>query len=281
MPGLTSVLVIPPLLLALTVAAPAASCPPTAAPTVIATAVWDGAESGVDLTDPRMKEIAMRIVSSAENSSLDWRAQYGYIEDIDDDRGYTAGIVGFCSGTGDMLDLVELYTKRRPRNVLARYLPALRRVNGSDSHSGLGSKFVKAWKTAARDSAFQRAQEDERDRVYFNPAVAWAKKDGLRALGQFVYFDAIIMHGDGDDPESFGAIRKNALKKARPPARGGDETAYLNAFLDARKKAMRAEAAHEDTSRVDTAQRVFLRNGNLDLDPPLRWKVYGDPYRIE
>ncbi|WP_204017806.1 chitosanase, partial [Sphaerimonospora thailandensis] len=115
----------------------------------------------------------------------------------------------------------------------------------------------------------------------FNPVVARAKKDGLRALGQFIYFDAIIMHGDGDDPESFGAIRKNALKKAEPPARGGDETAYLNAFLDARKKAMRAEAAHEDTSRVDTAQRVFLRNGNLDLDPPLRWKVYGDPYRID
>ncbi|WP_204018995.1 chitosanase, partial [Sphaerimonospora thailandensis] len=168
MPGLTSVLVLPPVLLALIVAAPAASCPPTAAPTaaptVVATAVRDGAESGVDLTDPRKKEIAMRIVSSAENSSLDWRAQYGYIEDIDDDRGYTAGIVGFCSGTGDMLDLVELYTKRKPRNVLAEYLPALRRVNGSDSHSGLGSKFVKAWKRAVKDRVFQRAQEDERDR---------------------------------------------------------------------------------------------------------------------
>lgn len=47
----------------------------------------------------------MKLVSSAENSSLDWKAQYKYIEDIGDGRGYTAGIIGFSSGTGDMLDL--------------------------------------------------------------------------------------------------------------------------------------------------------------------------------
>jgi Glycosyl hydrolase family 46 len=43
---------------------------------------------------------------------------------------------------------------------------------------------------------------------------------------------------------------------------------------------MKREAAHTDTSRVDTAQRVFLRNGNLDLSLPLFWQVYGDTYYI-
>ncbi|MFE2103913.1 chitosanase, partial [Streptomyces sp. NPDC059468] len=33
------------------------------------------------LDDPAKKETAMRLVSSAENSSLDWKAQYKYIED--------------------------------------------------------------------------------------------------------------------------------------------------------------------------------------------------------
>jgi chitosanase len=28
-------------------------------------------------------------------------------------------------------------------------------------------------------------------------------------------------------------------------------------------------------------QRVFLANDNLDVDPPLNWKVYGDPYSID
>ncbi|GHJ47739.1 hypothetical protein Cs7R123_50810 [Catellatospora sp. TT07R-123] len=234
----------------------------------------------VDLTDPHKKDIAMQLVSSAENSSLNWRAQYAYIEDIGDGRGYTAGIIGFCSGTGDMLDLVELYTSRVPNNVLAKYLPALRAVDGTSSHSGLDPNFPADWARAAQDAAFKKAQDDERDRVYFNPAVSRAKSDGLRALGQFIYYDAIVMHGDGGDPESFSSIRANALKKAKPPSQGGNETTYLNAFLDARRVAMLAEEAHSDTSRVDTEQRVFLQQGNLDLDPPLSWHVYGDPYYI-
>ncbi|MGW3107614.1 chitosanase [Streptomyces sp. NPDC001100] len=234
----------------------------------------------VGLDDPAKKEIAMQLVSSAENSSLNWKAQYKYIEDIGDGRGYTAGIIGFCSGTGDMLDLVQLYATRKPGNVLAKYLPALRSVNGTDSHSGLDPNFPKDWRTAAQDTVFQQAQNDERDRVYFNPAVSQGKTDGLRALGQFTYYDAIVMHGDGDDPTSFRNIRARALRSAKPPARGGNETTYLNAFLDARVWAMKQEEAHSDTTRVDTEQRVFLRNGNLDLDPPLSWKVYGDSYHI-
>ncbi|MFF4342030.1 chitosanase [Kitasatospora sp. NPDC001540] len=236
--------------------------------------------ASVGLDDPAKKEIAMELVSSAENSSLDWKAQYKYIEDIGDGRGYTAGIIGFCSGTGDMLELVQHYTDLKPGNVLAKYLPALEKVNGTDSHSGLGSAFVSAWKTAAKDTVFQRAQNDERDRVYFNPAVKQAKADGLRALGQFVYYDAIVMHGPGSSSDSFGGIRAAAMKKAKTPAQGGDEATYLNAFLDARKVIMKQEEAHADTSRVDTEQRVFLNAKNFDLNPPLKWKVYGDPYQI-
>ncbi|GAA4874230.1 chitosanase [Kitasatospora terrestris] len=238
------------------------------------------AVAAVGLDDAKKKEIAMELVSSAENSSLDWKAQYKYIEDIKDGRGYTAGIIGFCSGTGDMLDLVEHYTDLEPGNVLAKYLPALRKVNGTESHSGLGSAFTRDWATAAKDSVFQKAQNDERDRVYFNPAVKQAKADGLRALGQFAYYDAIVMHGPGDSSDSFGGIRKAAMKKARTPAQGGDEAAYLKAFLDARKVVMKQEEAHADTSRVDTEQLVFLNAKNFDLNPPLKWKVYGDPYQI-
>ncbi|MFJ7493750.1 chitosanase [Streptomyces sp. NPDC097727] len=244
------------------------------------TALAPQAAAATGLDDPAKKEIAMQLVSSAENSSLNWKAQYKYIEDIDDGRGYTAGIIGFCSGTGDMLDLVELYTQRKPGNVLAKYLPALRKVNGTDSHSGLDPNFTKDWATAASDSAFKQAQNDERDRVYFNPAVKQGKADGIGTLGQFAYYDAIVMHGDGGDSTSFSSIRKRALTKAKPPAQGGNEVTYLNAFLDARVWAMQQEEAHSDTSRVDTAQRVFLKKGNLNLDPPLDWKVYGDSYHI-
>jgi chitosanase len=257
---------------------PSHSASPSPRPT---TSTSTGTGGHVDLTDPHKKEIAMELVSSAENSSLNWKAQYSFISDIGDGRGYTAGIIGFCSGTTDMLELVQLYTDRKPGNVLAKYLPALRKVNGSDSHAGLDPTFTTDWKTAAKDPVFQQAQNDERDRVYFNPAVNQAKADGLRALGQFIYYDAIVMQGPGSDPASFGGVRAAAMKHAKTPAQGGNEVTYLNAFLDARKVAMKTDPAHQDTSRVDTEQRVFLSNGNLDLNPPLHWKVYGDPYSID
>ncbi|MFC7277471.1 chitosanase [Paractinoplanes rhizophilus] len=222
------------------------------------------------------KETALELVSSAENSTLSWRHSYGYIEDLGDGRGYTAGIVGFCSGTSDMLAVVTEYTRRKPGNVLTPYVSALRTVDGSDSHAGLDPGFVAAWKAAASDPVFQKVQEDERDRMYFRPAVRLARADGLRALGQFAYFDAAVMHG----VSGLRGIRQHALSTAKSPAQGGDEIAYLDAFLDARVREMRTEEAHSDTTRVDTAQRQFLRRGNLDLTGPLTWEVYGDRYRI-
>jgi chitosanase len=233
-----------------------------------------------DLATPAGRDVAMQLVSSAENSSLDWRAQYGYLEDIGDDRGYTGGLVGFTSGTGDMLRLVEDYTAAEPENPLAAFLPALRTVDGSASHDGLGAPFESAWAEAASDPAFQKAQDHLVDTMYFGPAVLRAKKDGLGALGQFIYYDAMVMHGPGSDHASFGGIRAAAMKKAETPAEGGDETAYLNAFLDQRVKVMKEEAAHDDVSRVSTEQRLFLQRGDLSLTPPLRWKTYGDPYEI-
>jgi chitosanase len=229
-----------------------------------------------NLADPAKKEIALQLVSSAENSSLNWRGQYAYLEDIHDGRGYTGGLVGFTSGTGDMLQLVRSYTRLDHHNPLARFRPALGRADGTESHRGLGPRFVRAWKRAARDATFRSAQRRLRDRLYFDPAVALATSDGLNALGQFVYFDAAVVHG----MDGLAGIRHRAMATAPTPSAGADETAYLDAFLDERDVEMRKEAAHEDVSRVESAQRRFLHEGNLDLHTPLAWSVYGDPYEI-
>ena len=228
----------------------------------------------------------MQLVSCAENSSLDWKAQYAYIEynvegNEKENRGYTAGIIGFTSKTHDMLELVEYYDKIAPANLLATYLPVLRKVDGTSSRTGLGKTFERAWKLAGQDPKFREAQDHERDCTYFNPAVEAAQLDNLHALGQFIYYDAIVMHGPGDGATSFGGIRTTAMKNALPPAKGGDEIVYLNSFLDSRKAAMLTEQAHNDTSRVDTMQRKFVRDGNLNLDLPLQFKVYGDSFTID
>ena len=215
------------------------------------------------LFDPGRKQIALELLSGAENGTLDWRTRYGSIEDTGDGRGYTAGIVGFCSGTSDMLALVAEYTRREPHNRLARYLPALRTVDGSDSHAGLDPGFPAAWRSAALDPVFQKAQEDQRDIMYFRPAVTMAMGDGLRALGQFAYLDAAVVHG----LSGLRAIRAAALRATPSPVLGGDETAYLSAFLDAQ--------VDQAQGGVDGEQRALLRAGNLDLDTPLTWQADG------
>ena len=77
-----------------------------------------------------------------------------------------------------------------------------------------------------------------------------------------------------------GRGRSEDIRIAVPRVANGDETAWLSAFLDARVREMRTEEAHSDVTRVETAQRVFLKNGNLDLNAPLTWKVYGDRFTI-
>ena len=124
----------------------------------------DPAATPAGLRDPAKKEIAMQLVSAGENSSLDWKAQYGYIEynvenDDDENRGYTGGIVGFTSRTHDMLELVRYYDRISPNNPLTRFLPALEEVDGTSSRSGLGDPFIEAWEAAAEtDPKFRDAQ---------------------------------------------------------------------------------------------------------------------------
>ena len=250
-------------------AATAPAAPPSTLPAVVP-----------GLNAPAKKEITMQLVSAAENSSLDWKAQYAYIEynvehNARENRGYTAGIIGFTSRTHDMLTMVELYDELAPNNVLSKYLPALKKVDGTPATDGLGKAFERDWQAAAADPKFREAQDRERDRTYFDPAVALAQADGLHELGQFAYYDAAVMHG------SCKPIRAAAMRKAKTPAQGGDETVYLNTFLDARVVAMKREEAHGDVSRVETAQRVFLRQGNLTLTLPLKFATYGDAYTIE
>ncbi|HET9381123.1 MAG TPA: chitosanase, partial [Streptomyces sp.] len=223
---------------------------------------------------------AQRILASAENSTLRWRETYGSVEDLGDGVGYTAGIVGFCTGTHDLLALVERYTKAHPGNALAAYLPALRAVDGTDSHEGLDPGFPAAWRAESEKPAFRAAQETERDRVYFGPAVRLAKLDGLGTLGQFVYYDAMVFHGPDTGPDGFYGLREEALRRAKAPGDGGGEKKFLTAFLDVRRAAMLERRPGADTSRIDTAQRRFLREGNLTLATPLTWRMYGETYRV-
>lgn len=243
--------------------------------------------SAVAVTPAPVARTVLALVSTAENSTTNWESAYTYIEDIKDGRGYTAGIVGFCSGTGDMLELVTYYNKTNPNNPLSKYLPNLVKINNAAyskrpamSHSLLGTPFVTAWHASAKLPGFQAAQRHERDRVYWNPAVALATRDGLHPLGLYIYYDISVNHGPGNDSESFGGIVAGVQKKGiLPPSKGGDEITYLLAVAAARNKVLKSWDDYQTDGRSG-AIATFLKAKNLNLALPVTWKMYGETFTL-
>jgi chitosanase len=260
----------------------------------IAVAHWfspDGSGGGGlgDPRDPRLsltadaerKYRAAQITSTFENSTLE--LQYDYVENIGDGRGITAGRAGFTSATGDLLLLVRRYSEAEPGNILAPYIPALEAVNGTDSEEGLDG-FAEAWAEAAEDPDFRHLQDRLVDELYFFPAMTMAADVGVQTpLGQMIIWDTMIQHGAGGNHGTW-AIIKETREKVGPV--GQDESAWLDAFLDARLRhllrmypATTKNADVSSQSRVD-ALRSLLQEENLALEPPLTWEVYGDRFKV-
>jgi chitosanase len=228
---------------------------------------------------------ADRLINVFENGVLD--NQYDYIANLKDGRGYTAGRAGFCTGCGDLLQVVEDYTTKEPSNALAKYLPELRRLKsaGSDSVAGLKG-FVTAWRNAASDQVFRDTQDREMDIMYFVPAVDYAKSMNWQSsLALVVLYEAGIQHGYDDDPDGIPAMLQEAIAKA---ARSGrkDESTVLHDFLNIRRAHLVYSTAaetraewHESVGRADTMLDIFA-SGNFNFIGPLNVEPFGESFVI-
>lgn len=234
-------------------------------------------------SNPHKVLVAQMLVGSAEYSTVQWEdkvgALYYNVEGSEVlNRGYTGGIIGFTSKTSSMSELVRRYVERQPyRNPLAPYVAPLEAVNGTPDTTGLGPGFEQAWREAGQDPVFREVQLELAHEWYLAPALKMASQDGLRSLGQFAYYDAMIHHGES----GFRTIHLRALEHATPPSSGGEEADWLEAFFSAREEYMLLEVSPSTATRVSTAQRGLLADGELELRAPLRWEIYGDAYALE
>ncbi len=278
---------------------------PTGAGTVIGSAAalsWvpGSTPSGAtDIRHPMFQEMAYRFTSTAENSTTDWTTSFSYIQDILDGRGYTGGIVGFTSATGDMLALVEHYIELKPSsNVLAPFLSGLQAttaygdtvddaeygVDGGGASdiaaSELGSAFLSAWATASADPVFRRAQSDLRRSMYWEPALAAAIADGVGAMGLGLYYDTSVNHGPGaagSGDGSFDDIRSRTT--GTKPASGGNQRTWLRNFISVRSAVLTEWGDNPSDGRVAAWQAQtqpttpnYMWTGNVS------WSMYGDPF---
>ena len=224
---------------------------------------------------------AEQITTYFENGTVDFK--YDYIENLNDGRGFTAGRVGFCSGTGDLIQVVSRFCKRvrAPADKICSYLPRLNQINAqflknkdpNPDVTGLDG-FEEAWRASASNLVFREVQDEMVNELYLFPALDHAKKIGIRsALGKAILYDTMIMHGDelsgasAKDGTSALIKRTNALLKFN----GKNEIEWLNKFLDVRRADLQNpynHATQEEWSpnvwRVDELRKLFDYDLNLD-----------------
>ncbi len=226
------------------------------------------------------KTIAMMddITAVFEYSALS--PQYGNIENDDDGCGWTAGWIGFCTATGDMLDLVKHYNSVKPGNVLQKYTPTLQKLADaeSDSVKELGTKFPADWKTAAKDPVFTQAQLEIGHGMYLDPALAMAGKIGVKTnLGVENLFDTGLMMGpgSGDCDGMPKIVKETTAAVGGTPATGKDEKAWFKTYNQIRVKHMKKPCTPgrehdwpDAVDRVDALQKLY-DDGKQDLRAPL------------
>ncbi|MFE3770257.1 chitosanase [Streptomyces sp. NPDC059122] len=206
--------------------------------------------------------------------------QYAYIADLHDGCGYTAGWIGFCSQSGDMLGLVKAYNAAAPRNVLAKYTTVLQRLadSGSEDTGALGGAFVRDWKKAAQDPVFRRVQIQVGHDTYLTPAMKLSAQEGVKSeLGRENLFDTALMMGQGsDDCDGMVKIAHETDKVlGGNPASGVDEARWLARFNTVRQEHLKHPCTpgrqNDWPQAVDRSQALqeLADRGEWDLKAPL------------
>ncbi|RKP08232.1 glycoside hydrolase [Thamnocephalis sphaerospora] len=224
-------------------------------------------------------DMAQRITSVFENG--DTAEHFDYVENLGDGRGFTCGVVGFTTGTGDALTVIEEYTIKKKNNPLAVYLPELRRISKLDTCdkgradvSKLGD-YAKAWKTAAKDPLFSAVQRDVVRGMYLDPARRFAKKANIASpFGIAIFYDTIIQHGwQLVEPD----INLQRLMELTGPRGSRTEAKYLSDFLTTRRRMLCCYPDNiwpESASRAADLQGV-LKTNNMELKGPIKLQAAG------
>jgi chitosanase len=228
-----------------------------------------------------LKTVCLQLTTTCENSSTTF--DYNYAENIGDGRGITFGIIGFTTGTYDGNQLIKYYTQLNPNNSLAKYIPALDKIDTgkhdsegkSDDLTGL-ENFISDVQ-ACRDPLFKQAQLYELDKLYWDPAVKLANSIGAKNnLTLAFIYDTCVNHG-ADGAKDYINTVKGQL--GGTPASGVDENEFLSKFMEYRYDDL-ADDDPQGKNRVN-AFRKLLTNGNIDLKTPFEFTVYRDTYKID
>ena len=227
---------------------------------------------GLPPLDPVAAALAARIKAISNIFEVGGpQADYRYVEDLGDGRGYTVTNYGFCTSTGEVAELINLYLTVVPDSPLKRYLPLM---PPAVDNEGTPEGFPADWHREVDAGRLAAVCDEEADRLFYRPAMKAAAAAGVHSpVGRLVFYDTLLQHGGGDDPDSFSAIFNAAMKRA---AENGptQEADLIRTFLQIRKEVLldpsESDTQHEwrkSATRVDAL--LNLLNTNPDLVAPV------------
>ncbi|MDQ1252855.1 MAG: chitosanase [Euryarchaeota archaeon] len=224
-----------------------------------------------------IKGAALQMTATHENSDTD--LQWNYAENIKDGRGITFGCIGFCTGTYDGNILIHYYTTLNPNNSLAKYIPALDKIDtgshnsaggdGNPSVTGLDGFIDEVHN--CNDPLFKQAQLYELDQMYWNPAQdVYTQLNGKYGITQAILYDIAVREGaDGMKDLVVQTQASNSM----------DEIIFDKALLNKYDVVLNKEGLG-DTDRTAGFKEV-LGSGNYNLITPYTFTAYGDTFTID
>ena len=216
----------------------------------------------------------LSLISLPENSTTSWWTNYNFAKRLGDGRGWTVTIFGACSGTGDLVLILEELQKINPEHKLCKYIHPMKKTFGDDitGLENLGKDIV----NMGDDKEWQRAVWKIYIQVYWRFANDFSNKTGSAAtrtgpkmilpVTRGFMVDVAINHGPG--LSSFMPILRKMRNKSEP-----DELRWCLDFCDARRQLLKAGYQSLDTS--GTGDRCVLwadiiKSNNLQLKRPIQ-----------
>lgn len=217
-------------------------------------------------------DVILQLVSIAEYSSTDWRNSVNIIDNLGDGRGYTIGLVGFCTGTGDFLEVLKFLREIDPVHLLLVFIPVIEKILKSGnvgSVVGLEKLPAVMRRVGKNNKSFMKATWFMLKKLYWKPALVFCEEYQLKSeLARYIVYDTIVNFGDLD------MFRKYMVK-------GEQESLFLRKFLDIKQKTIEDDETLGDTdnNRVDM-QKKLLRREHFSLETPMTVYCYTEKFSV-
>lgn len=196
---------------------------------------------------------------------------YSYVEDLGDRRGLTLTQYGLVTNELEVSWVIQQHQERRPDTKLAQFLSALP-PHGTGTDVDQLKGFAEIWREEMDEGSSLRAACDEvADNLYLDPALAAAQAAGVTTpVGVLIFYDTLLQHGGGDDPDSFGAILTRSQASGDMDGTSASEAELLKWFLAVRRAVLMdphnvdtAEVWRRSVTRVDALETLLKRNPAL------------------